>query len=195
MNSQYDMVFYPQDLEYVPGALNELLSNLKTAGFIGDSFAVPSSNKKSEPKGYLIGEDFLKLITFLGCSPHIEVTPSESMTDGGNFCYIEILQFQKPKYFKGLNHPKCSCPQCKSRVTKVLPELEQWIPDSQWVSCPKCRQNTLTENLNWRHSAGFGQFFIVVHSIYPNEAVPTDKLMNLLRSVSHKDWDYFYYEQ
>ena len=57
-----------------------------------------------------------------------------------------------------------------------------------------CQQSTLTENLNWRHGAGFGQFFIVVNSVYPNEAVPTDKLMEILKSASNETWDYFYFD-
>ena len=43
MNSPYGMVFYPKDLEYAPDALNELLSNLKTAGFIMNNKQIKKS--------------------------------------------------------------------------------------------------------------------------------------------------------
>jgi hypothetical protein len=78
----------------------------------------------------------------------------------------------------------------------MLPEMQQWIPDSMHIVCPKCHQTSLVENLNWRHSAGFGTFFIIIHSIYPNEAVPTDQLLNIFKheSGSFEPWDYFYYE-
>lgn len=189
------MVFYSKNLEYVPENVNALLTSLQMDGFIGEPFSSVFKQQTETQSGYLIGREFLKLITFLGCSPHIAVTPPEQLTDWGNFCYIEIQHFQAPKYFKGLNQPKFSCPLCKSRVTGALPELQQWLPGSQAVICPKCQQTTLAENLNWRHGGGFGRFFIVVNSIYPNEAVPTDKLMSLLNSVSGEDWDYFYFEQ
>lgn len=193
MKSNYGMVFYPENHKFVPENRDALLVSLQSEGFIGDFFLV-NENQQDEQSGYLIGEEFLKLITFLGCSPQIQVTPPKTISEWGNFCYIEIQQFGKPRYFKGLNQPKCSCPQCKSRVTRALPSMAEWLPGIQQVICPKCGQVTLTENLNWRHGAGFGQLFIVVHSIYPNEAVPTDKLMRLLLSASNQTMNYFYFE-
>lgn len=189
MNSLYGLVFYPRALDYQTKDTEQLISRLQTDGFIGNFF------ESQGQTGYLIGEDFLKLVTFLGCAPHIEVTPPEHKKDWGNFCYIEIKLFQHPRYFKGLNKPKCSCPHCKSRIVQALPDMEQWTVGAQQLVCPKCQQSTLTEQLNWRHGAGFGQFFIVVNSVYPNEAVPTDKLMGLLKSANNETWDYFYFEQ
>lgn len=189
MSSRYGLVFYPRALDYQPKSINQFLARLQSGGFIGSFF---QSNGRS---GYLIGDDFLKQVTFLGCAPHIEVSPPEQMAAWGNFCYIEIRQFQSPHYFQGLNHLKCSCPYCQSRVVKALPDMAQWAANSQPVICPKCQQASLIENLNWRHGAGFGQFFIVVNSIYPNEAVPTDNLMAILYSACDVSWDYFYFEQ
>ena len=193
MKNQYGMIFFSKNLNYQPDDISALIYGFQKEGFIGDSFVI--SPQTEEPTGYLIGDEFLKLITFLGCSPHIEVTPPEQLTDWGNFCYIELQSFQEPRFYKGLNQLKCSCPSCKSRVTKNLPNLDQWAPESQQVICSKCQQTTLPEDLNWRHGAGFGQFFIRVNSIYPNEAVPTEKLMGLLKFITNENWDYFYFEQ
>jgi hypothetical protein len=189
MMSQYGLVFCPKSLTFASEKGVELLSQLENAGFIGASFDV------LKQQGYLIGDKFLKLITFLGCSPHIDISPPQNLSDWGNFCHIEINSTRNPQFFKGLKRPKCSCPHCKSRVNTMLAELEQWAPETQTLQCPKCQQTVLVEQLNWRHGGGFGQFFIVVNSIYPNEAIPTDKLMSLLSSASDEPWDYFYYER
>ncbi len=61
--------------------------------------------------------------------------------------------------------------------------------------CPKCQKSSLVEKLKWCHSAGFGQLFIIIHSVYPSEAVPTEQLLNLLHLDTSDIWDYFYYEQ
>ncbi len=199
MNSQYGMVFYPQNAcfkKVSPEHRNQVLAGLSSEGFLGELFSIRYEGQKKAQTGYLIGDKFLKLITFLGCSPHIAVSPPENIADWGNFCHIEIQQHQNPIFFKGLNNSRSSCPQCKSRVAKMLPEMQQWIPDSMHIVCPKCHQTSLVEDLNWRHSAGFGTFFIIIHSIYPNEAVPTDQLLNIFKheSGSFEPWDYFYYE-
>ena len=200
MNSQYGMVFYPQNACFQnigSETRNQMLAGLSNEGFLGEFFSIRYEGQKEAQTGYLIGDKFLKLITFLGCSPHLAVSPPEKIADWGNFCHIEIQQYQSPVFFKGLNNSRNSCPQCKSRVAKMLPKMEQWEPDSMHIVCPKCHQTSLAEDLNWRHSAGFGTFFIIIHSVYPHEAVPTEQLLNIFRhaSDSFEQWDYFYYER
>lgn len=193
MNSQYGMVFYPNSIVFRDK--EKVLVRLTEAGFLGDKFSLQYEGQKEKHTGYLLADNFLKLITFLGCSPHMTVLPPEKESDWSHFCHIEIQQFQSPCYFKGLDNSRCSCPQCKSRVTKVLPDMAQWTADTMSLVCPKCGQTTRLEDLNWRHSAGFGVFFIVIHSVYPSEAIPTQKLMKLLSPESLEDWDYFYFER
>lgn len=200
MKSQYAMVLYPQDsliesfFEKKSGINKEqLIEKLTNDGFLGDFFCV-NYDGQEEQTGYFIGDNFLKLITFLGCSPHLAVALPKEISDWNHFCHIELQQFQSPKFFKGLNRPKCSCSQCKSRLTLKLSDLDSWTPGSMKMTCSKCQYVERVEELNWRHSAGFGAFFIVVHSVYPSEAIPTEQLMMLLKQNSLNQWDYFYYE-
>jgi len=203
IKSQYDMIFYPQELDLSPASLkadeppelDHLIRQLQTEGFIGNYFSTRYAPHKETLSGYFIGDNFLKLITFLGCSPHIEVVIPEQIEQWRSFCYIEIQYQHSPVFFKGLNKPKCSCPVCRARITQALPDMQQWTPAASQVVCPKCQTTSWLEDLNWRHSAGFGQLFLIVHSVYPNEAVPTDKLMNLLDSEVFKNWEYFYSEE
>ena len=187
--TRYGLAFCPTLLTYSPPLEQEFIAELQKEGFIGETFNAHQQN------GYLIGDHFLKLITFLGCSPHIEVSPPAQLSDWHKFCYVEIQSFDTPQYFKGVNTPKCSCPHCRARVSQVLSELESWAPGQQALVCPKCQENSPVENLNWRHGAGFGRFFLIVNSIYPNEAVPADRLMNLLADSTRQPWDYFYFER
>ena len=189
MMNQYGLVFCPKSVGFCPDNPELLVRQLQEDGLIGKNF------QANQHEGYLIGQDFLKLITFLGCSPNIEVEPPEQLSDWGNFCHIDIQIFDEPQFFKGLNKPKCSCPHCRSRVTQALPDMTSWTPEAELLTCPKCGEQTLTEHLNWRNGAGFGRFFIVVNSVYPNEAVPTDKLMSILKSASNEIWNYFYFEK
>ncbi|WP_214660552.1 hypothetical protein [sulfur-oxidizing endosymbiont of Gigantopelta aegis] len=199
------MVFYPQPIglnNLSQAAVEQILTALSDAGFLGDFFTKEYANETNEVQsGYLIGSDFLQLITFLGCAPHIEIVIPEEASAWKQFCHIEIQQYQQSIYYKGLNNPKCSCPHCTARVAKNLPDSfkhdSQWQANKLYIECPKCHEKSLVENLNWRHSGGFGAFFIVVNSIYPNEAVPTEKLLQILQQASKgvfASWDYFYSE-
>ncbi len=196
MNSQYAMVLYPKQafLEKEPAVSQmQIVGKLSNVGFLGDFFCVDNESQE-EQTGYFIGDHFLQLITFLGCSPHLAVTLPEQGSDWHHFCHIEIQEFSTAQFFKGLNRPKCSCSQCKSRLNLSLSELEQWVPGSMTVRCTKCQHSERPEELNWRHSAGFSSIFIIIHSVYPSEAVPTEQLMAVLNDDSAHQWDYFYYE-
>ncbi len=223
MKSQYAMILYPQTVysqdscsrdycshapcsrdycsqapcsrEVSPEDKKQIIAGLKEEGFLGEFFSVGYDGQE-EQTGYLIGDNFLKLITFLGCSLHLAVTIPENSSDWKHFCHIEIQQYPQPRFFKGLNIPKCSCPQCKSRIVKSLPEMDQWQPGSLQIVCPKCQQTSLVEELNWCHSAAFSSLIIIIHSVYPSEAIPTEKIMKILNATYlDEKWDYFYYEQ
>ncbi|MCW8928980.1 MAG: zinc-ribbon domain-containing protein [Gammaproteobacteria bacterium] len=203
MKSHYAMILYPLKKSAQKfSAENEvikskesMIAQLTEEGFLGDYFSVILEGQEEKQTGYLVGDNFLKLVTFLGCSPHLSLTLPEDNSDWHHFCHVEIQEHSSPVFMKGLNTLKCSCPQCKSRLSIPLSKMQQWTPDSMEILCPKCQHLSLVEDLKWRHSAGFGSFFIVIHSVYPSEAVPTEKLMNLLSLDYSMDWDYFYYEQ
>ncbi len=185
-NNKYGLVFNPQSLSCSSAEAKELIKKLQGAGFIGDEFGI------EDYQANLVGENFLKMITFLGCSPQIELTPPDK-DNWHNFCHIQCQYFQQPVYYKGMKRVRCSCSQCGARITEPLPDLNHWQPAQQMIRCSKCQEKRPVEQLNWRHGAGFGQFFISIHNIYPNEAVPSEQLMTLLNSFQG-GWNYFYYE-
>lgn len=141
---------------------------------------------------YLAGDDFLQLVVFLGCSPSVELAPTE---EGKAFCHVRLLQPEDAPQLissKHTNNPRC--PSCRKEMTNTKQVIEQWQKDKQiqW-SCPDCDFSGETSDLNWRHSAGVASCFIEVNNIFPNEAVPSDELMSALQKVTNSEWDYFYY--
>jgi hypothetical protein len=58
--------------------------------------------------------------------------------------------------------------------------------------CRSCGEQHRLTDLDWRQGAGYGRFFIDINAIYPQEAVPSDKLLLALRDYSGRDWKYFY---
>ena len=186
LKNRYGLVFNPRQLYFSQTDAEPLIAGLQKAGFIGETFSIDNY------QAHLVGENFLKMVTFLGCSPQIELTPPDR-ENWHNFCHIQIQYFSEPIYYRGMNRTRCSCSQCGARITDKLPDLSQWQAEQQIIQCPKCQEKQPVEQLNWRQGAGFGQFFISVHNIYPNEAVPSDQLMKLLNSF-YQGWNYFYYE-
>lgn len=186
IKNNYGLVFNPQQLKFSRTDAERLIQKLIQSGFIGEEFNI------GEYKACLAGESFLKMITFLGCSPQIELTPP-TKENWHNFCHIQIQYFEQPVYYKGMSRIRCSCSKCGARIIEKLPYLSDWKPEKQTIECPKCQEILPVEKLNWRQGAGFGQFFITVHNIFPNEAIPSDPLMNELNSFV-RDWNYFYYE-
>ena len=196
MSSQYAMVFYPEDAALAVRSVQyktQLLSGLTEAGFLGTALSSAALHQPIDYEAYLPGEHFFQFITFMGCSPQLVVTPPENDSEWSQFCHIEIKQYQNPQFLKGLNKLKYTCPKCKSRPGE-LPDLRQWSAGELSVCCKKCRKLTLVENLNWRHSAAFANFKLIIHSVYPHEAIPAEKFLGHLKQYTDEQWNYFYSE-
>lgn len=136
---------------------------------------------------YLPGENFLSLITFLGCSPNInlEPTPDES------HCYISLLAPSKQARCLGYTsscNPKC--PSCKKRISDW--KTNNWQEPNTICRCDKCATETAYAQLNWKNECGFGCCGFEVTHIYPHEAVPTDQLMEALHEQTGIEWIYSY---
>ena len=135
----------------------------------------------------LAGDNFLSLITFLGCSPNINLQPVE----GENHCFISVIQQTQEAECLGYTqtvNPKC--PVCKKRINNW--KIPDWQKAGQLCHCDKCQNKTLYSELNWKHECGFARCGFEISHIYPHEAVPTDQLLNSLSEFSGFDWEYCY---
>jgi hypothetical protein len=176
------LIFHPRDtgLAIEPGTLIQALS---TIGLLGEV-------RMDGTNSFYVGEHFLDLLTFLGCSPVIALSPEE----GERYCYIDIETYPQPQFVFGSQPFKPRCRHCRA----AIPDWQQQYSateavEAQAIHCPECGRDSLLSDLNWKHSAGVGRQMIIVHNIYLHEAVPGEKLLQTLESLQPGSrWEYFY---
>lgn len=172
------LIFFPENPD---NSVNEnlLKTELNAIKFINET--AYSDNH------YLPGDHFLSLLTFLGCSPNINLAP----TDSEDHCYISFIQKSEEIQCLGFtNTVNPKCPNCKKRIANW--KTENWNRTGEICQCDKCLTNTLYAKLNWKQEAGFGRCGFEISHIYPHEAVPTDQLLNALQDISDFKWSYCY---
>ncbi len=136
---------------------------------------------------FLPGDNFLSLLTFLGCSPNINLSPEE----GEDHCSISLIPSSETIEYLGRTptiHPKC--PLCKKRIANW--KTESWKSTGSICICDKCQTPTPYADLNWKHECGFARGGFIVSHIYPHEALPTEQLLSRLKQATHFDCDYCY---
>jgi len=103
----YKLVFYPISAEYIPDDWQTIKESLRSIGFIGKAI-------EDRQTTYLVGERFLQLITFLGCSPQIQLAPEAGTIE--KFCYIGMSDFQESVHFKSFSRDVgARCPKCRKK--------------------------------------------------------------------------------
>ena len=165
-------------------AVQRLLSALTAAGFIGKPL------RPGAPE-FLAGDRFLQLVTFMGCSPFLQLEPDD--VGDGEFCHVRVRgPYREPRFIRGTNTRPPRCPGCRRRVEAWQPLAERWeeTRDAEH-RCPECGTETPFADLEWRQNAGVGRLFIEVTQVFPGEAVPVPALMDLLAEAGGP-WSYFY---
>lgn len=179
------LVFCAKNPEYVPTNISDLVSTLQKTGFLGEKWQSPDSVTGER---YLIGESFLSLVTFMGCAPAIELEPITEQPESTEFCHVEIEEIKGTvEFIQGSDHLISRCPRCRHRHAS-------WnsLPETMTYSCDKCGVESHLSEYDWKNTAGCGRFFISLHGIYPQEAIPTSHLLQTLEKISVTAWDYFY---
>lgn len=179
------LAFVAKDPEYIPANISDIVQALQQIGFIGEKWQSPESVNGER---YLIGDSFLSLVTFMGCAPAIELEPSTEQPDSTEFCHVEIEPFKADvEFIRGSDHLISRCPHCRQRHAN-------WgkIPENFLYSCDKCNVETHLAEFDWKNGAGCGRFFISLHGIYPQEAIPTSHLLQTIEKISDTAWSYFY---
>ena len=184
------LVFQCVEPDFVPADVKVLIHELQNIGFIGEKWQTDGTSISGER--YLIGERFLSLVTFMGCAPAIELEPSldpaTEQPDSTEFCHIEIEPIEeKIKFIRGSDFLISRCPHCRQRHANW-----QSIPENLLYACDKCKVETHLSLYDWKNTAGCGRFFISLHGIYPQEAIPTSHLLQSFENITGKKWTYFY---
>ena len=167
---------------------NKLESALQKMEFIDDLLNEERGVDKIQR--YKVGENFLSLICFMGCSPNIETEPQ----DDNPFCYVEIPSKQGIlRFVAGDNVKKVNCPHCK----KLQPEFAKQLlaSDAEELflqQCTVCNKLIDPTTINWRKSAFIANNWVLLGNIYESEAIPDEKLLRALEQVSGCEWKYAY---
>ena len=182
----YRLVLHPKMADYAPRSWDEIILALTTSKFLGNAYLVDAQQR------YYIGDKFLQMLTFMGCSPHIEIEPREPGSI--DFCHIVFSEISENVLFR--HHERdvfARCPECGRRDSNWLEYISVWTekPDADYV-CPSCASMISPYAIRWKNSAGFARLFIDILSVYPHEAVPTEQLLSLLKKATGQDWVYFY---
>ena len=150
---------------------------------------------------YPTGEHFLQLITFLGCSPMIELEPPSDPvmlaadSAAGKFCHIFLSSSEALQFRSDPHTPAPQCPGCRTPVADWQSLVQQANPENSHWHCAHCEYTGHIFELGFRKSAGFGRSFVEIRGIYPSEAVPGETLLNALKSLTHSDWSTLYMKE
>ncbi len=129
------------------------------------------------------GSKLMDYITFLGCSPSLQLGDIESP--------ISIHQFNEVVGLGGESIETIRYPGCKHPVTNPVKLLKSYPDNDSW-QCPNCDLEGKTNEIQWRKTAGFSNIFIEINHIFPKEAVPSDKLLSCLNDFTKCQWQWFY---
>ncbi|VAX11727.1 hypothetical protein MNBD_GAMMA25-2143 [hydrothermal vent metagenome] len=191
----YRLVLHPQDANCIPESTEIVRLALQAAEFIGEIHLETGVEDKSgnAAQDFLVGERFLQLLTFMGCSPNINLEPQYH--GDHDFCHIRMSPLLAQPQFR--SHERdvfARCPECGRRDNDWRARLEDWQVNSSQINyqCPHCHQSMSLYDLRWRQQAGFARFFIDVFSIFPQEAIPTDNLLGVLNKTCAQPWNYFF---
>ena len=191
----HKLLLYPASPDFSPADPAALLAHLRDIGLAGSGFPVQGETR------HLAGEDFLQLITFLGCSPAIEFEPPadpderEAAADSGGFCHVSLALSETRAAFRaGGKIPPPRCPSCRKSVSGWQQTIDAWqrAPAADEWQCDRCGYAGHIHDLDFRRHGGFARTFIEVWGIHPSEAVPVDALLASLAAFSDCDWNYIY---
>ena len=184
------LILHPKSPDTIPSDSTGLVGMLQSLEFIDGTIEFEGNTH------YRPGEDFLQLMTFLGCSPVVAL--GEPGLTGEDFCHVA---FQGPEtqtvFIGGRNVKPPRCPTCGHRYQQWQELVSAWehAGETYMPTCPDCGSEHPLSALKWRQCAGFGRFFIKVWGIFEGEAVPSDRLMAALEQHSGMAWSYFYYQK
>ncbi len=182
------LILHPQSAFVPPPGQRGLVSAIAEIGLVGETLDSPP-----ERQGFLVGERFLQMVSFLGCSPHIELAPPAG--GGDDFCYLEVLgPWTLPRLFRGRNTRPPGCPGCGRRQDGLHSHVRPWaeLPEALRWQCGHCGAEHHPAQWNWRHQGGAARIALSINGIFPSEALPSDALLHQLKALDGNPWGYCY---
>ncbi|MBE9516127.1 MAG: hypothetical protein IME93_04035 [Proteobacteria bacterium] len=169
------LILHPKDPLWAPDTPTLLADSMHECGLIERE---PGPNFR-----YEFGDEFTRLVTFLGCSP----TLHEANSGNSLFHILLPIAFGKPQLIAGdAANPRCG--HCKKAISGWSQHYE-----NNKITCPHCSSVSDANSLHWRRQGSITRTAIIIEGVMEGIAVPADTLLSRLQSVSHRNWDYFYY--
>jgi hypothetical protein len=193
----HKLILLPADPLSPPLDCEQLAGELQALGLIGAPVAF------EDEVFYPTGNKFLQLVSFLGCSPMIELDPPADQTAlasasaAGKFCHLFLNCTESLAFRADSRCPPPSCPGCRQPVADWQAAIAAWRQNTQhsdWT-CAACGFSGQLTDLLFRKTAGFGRTFIEIRGIHPSEAVPTDTLLDRLQYLSDGPWKTIYLKE
>jgi hypothetical protein len=182
------LILCPSDPAWVPEDPAQVCARLRAIGLLGAQFDYRGRTH------WHAGPAFLQHVTFLGCSPVVALGVGSDAPGAGSCSITCRFAGEGPEFVSGSNTTAPRCPVCR-RSEPAWPDLvAAWRDDPEafrWT-CPGCGTALAVVDLDWRHDAGVGRFFVEIRGIYPSEAVPGEHLLAALSDLSGMRWAYFY---
>lgn len=175
----HSLLLYCEEPLWRPASPNHVVRTITDAGLVGEA-------EDDDAFLFRAGEQFLSLITFLGCSPQVSMAEDDAV-DGQPVCRIRLHDFEDVHLLESRPAPALRCVACRALQQRPLS-----LEFDRQQTCVKCGESALLHQFDWRRGAGFGQFFVEIENVFPHEAVPADGLISVLEQQSGSRWNYFY---
>ena len=149
---------------------------------------------------YSTGPAFLQLVTFLGCSPAIELDPPQDparvseASASGTFCHVFVDSHDQPRFRHDPHTPAPACPSCH-RPLAGWPGLCAQARDNPLTTvwtCTACGRQGEFAALRLRRSAAIARCWVEIRGVHPAEAVPSAQFLQTLHELGGGPWHAIY---
>jgi len=185
-NTDNFLYLYSTDLTYFPENISQFIQQCQQYEFIGQAANNLGQNY------YHIGDKFLNMVTFMGCSPYLKIYPeNENDTD---YCSAYISDDTSVTFINSNSNTGPRCPNCRKLVRSESELWKDWHSGNEKKSilCEHCNTSISFQDLDWRKNAGLVNFTIRISNIFPKEAIPSEQLLSQLKLFTNVEWKYFY---
>lgn len=173
------LTLYPGNSTSTPPETEPLIRSLRKQGMIGQPL-------NSDTNSFLAGDNFLQLISFVGCSPAVCLTPEADI--GNRLCSLTLRgPFDQPQLVWDRNGHPPRCPACSKSMTNWKQHLGNTL-----IRCDRCGVESGLETITWGKHAGYARIFIEINGVFPGEAIPVDLLFKQLYRDTGFEWRYFF---
>lgn len=183
---QNRLVLYPLNPDYKLLEPGRFARWLQSIGFIRNVEANQIETGEMGP-----GEHFMRLLTFVGCSPAVG---SGNQENAYNNYSVEIVSSAENKILISGNRVRSPfCPKCGVHKKEMLAAETIRLQENKPVwACPECGVLVPIENINWRKKLAVASHYITVNGVFEGEVIPADKFLDDLGRETGIAWSYCY---